>query len=730
MKNPTQKTIRPGRITPIAAALALALSPAITTAAVLEEVMVTANKREQNMQDVGISVSAFSGEQMDALGATNTTDIIQQVPGLQLQSFTPAFTAFNLRGISQNNFQDVLEAPVAVYVNDAYVGSMNAINGQLFDVERVEVLRGPQGTLFGRNATGGLLHYVTKNANEDELNGYVKTSIAEFNKYSLEGAIGGALADNARGRIAARWEKSDGYVENEVGARDSQGADGYALRAALQFDLSDDVTADIIAAYSKDDDVPTGTYVIQAAFPDSIGLGVNDPSVPDAPANKDFSDGGYYDRDSSSVTAKVVWAIDDSLEFTSITNTLALDKFYLEDADGSPTDVTGAFFEFSTAADYSQWSQEFRLSGEGDNFRWQTGLYYLDIEGDYQTIVDENLFGPVPNTAITTTQLNSSNWSVFGQGELDLNDSLILIAGLRWSQDDKDISILTTDDTSNPDFSDDGLPPVVQPQDISGVDTIDYGDYAARLQLNYTTEAGLYFAAYNRGIKGGNWSPGRAIQIENFRHDEEVLHSYELGTKLTLLDGLARLNATVFYYDYQDYQQFSLLDATPQVVNRDATSRGGEIELFLTPGDHWDIVLGLSVIDSEVDSAPTAFPGVENFNVEFPNAPDVSFNTLVRYGWEVAGGEVAFQFDGVYTGEQYLEGTNNPASKEDSYFVGNASVSYTSNEGGWKVAAWLKNFTDEEYRLYHLDLAVVGFTQEVYAPPRWAGVTFSYNFGD
>ena len=141
--------------------MALAI-PVSLQAQVLEEITVTAQKREQNLQDVGISVSAFSGDQIEALGMTNTTEIIQQVPGLDMISFSPNLTALNIRGVSQNNFTDNLEGPVAVYIDDAYIASMNGIHAQMFDMERVEVLRGPQGTLFGRNATGGVIHYLTR----------------------------------------------------------------------------------------------------------------------------------------------------------------------------------------------------------------------------------------------------------------------------------------------------------------------------------------------------------------------------------------------------------------------------------------------------------------------------------------------------------------------------------------------------------------------------------------
>jgi iron complex outermembrane receptor protein len=234
----------------------------------LEEVVVTAAKREQSLQDVGISVSAFSSTQLEQLGATSTTDITQQVPALRLTAYTPAFTVFSLRGVSQNNFQDNLEAPVAVYMDGVYMASMNAINAQLFDMDRVEVLRGPQGTLFGRNETGGLIHFIAKRPTEDDWNGYVEGSVSGFGTSSVEGAIGGALSERVRVRFAAREEQSDGYVKagnafnTPATGQTSHGANGFGLRAMMQIDASDYVKLDLTLAHSKDDDVPSGQYVV------------------------------------------------------------------------------------------------------------------------------------------------------------------------------------------------------------------------------------------------------------------------------------------------------------------------------------------------------------------------------------------------------------------------------------------------------------------------------------
>jgi iron complex outermembrane receptor protein len=729
------------------AIIALLPTPAL---AQLEEVVVSAQKRLQSMQDVGISVTAFSAQQLEDLNIENTTSITQQVPALQLFTYSPAFTVFSLRGISQNNFQDNLEAPVAVYMDGAYVASMNALNTQLFDVDRIEVLRGPQGTLFGRNATGGLLHFVTHRATDTELNGYLEGGVADFSTYSVEGALGGAFSDRLRGRIAGRWETSDGYVEpgtafgRTATGRDSNGANGYAFRGTLQFDATDAILLDLTGAYSRDRDVPTGEYVVSLiGFDPDTGLGAFhnaiDPADPDAgPTNFDrrpitgdgwhhWSDENpYMDRTTRSGTAQVTANLSDGLELVAITNALSLDKFYIEDAGGG-----FGFFPYNTVASYEQWSQEVRLSGERDRFRWQLGGYYLDMTWNtFQSVQGALILGGTSDSQIMSTfgDIDSRNWSAFGQVEFDLSPQWTVIAGLRWSQDDKHIDMRRT-------FADvpEGVPETetfnIDDVAIPGIDDIDYGDYAARAQLNWKPVAGhLLYASFNRGIKGGNWSLDTlgAVAFENLKHGPEKLKSYELGWKADLFEGRARLNTAAFYYDYDDYQAFSLVALVPQVANSDAAAQGGEIELTLSPMQGLNLMLGAAFVDSEVDAVPDVFGGT--VRAEFPTAPSVSLNALVRYEWPALAGLIGAQVDGRWNDDQYLEGTNSEVSFEPAYSVWNASVSYRTNDDRVRFMAYVKNLGDEEYRLYDLDLGLLGFTQQVYAPPRQFGVSAAYRW--
>ena len=408
----------------LSAALSLLL-PLAATGAAIEEVIVTAQKREESIQDVGISISAFSAKQLEQLGVKNTVEVTQQVPGLQLFSYSPAFTVFSLRGVSQNNFQDNLEAPVAVYLDGAYVASMNALNMQLFDMERVEVLRGPQGTLFGRNATGGVIQFLTHKAVEEEANGYLEGMVGDFNAYSVEGAFGGAFSEDVRGRLSGRWEKSDGYVEPgsafgfDATGRDTNGADGYALRGNLQIDASDNVLIDLAAGYAKDDDVPTGVYIVTfvgidpvtgvASFNDAIDPATGDGPM-DFPRTPITGDGFHH------FTASDPFAL--SGDPGSPTGTLHGSRNHLCDRDdyGGPRRRRATRLHHQLDGDgqvlrrglgrrvgvlpvqhdqfVDQVSQELRLSNSEGPFRWHVGAYYLDMTWDtFQSVQGAAILG-------------------------------------------------------------------------------------------------------------------------------------------------------------------------------------------------------------------------------------------------------------------------------------------------------------------------------------------------
>lgn len=768
----------------VAAAVAM---PTGLSAQVLEEIVVSAQKREENLQEIPISVSALTGDQIDALGMKDFTEITQQIPSLQLNAWSPNLTIFNIRGISQNSFTDNLEGPIAIYHDDAYVASMNAISGQLFDMNRVEVLRGPQGTLFGRNATGGLIHYISNDASSEEFNGYIEAEAGDFQRRGLEFAIGGGLGDKMRGRVAGRWAEQDGYVKGvdtflpgggpllfPGSGQDLGSVNALALRANLQVDFTDKLSGDFWLKFAEDNEVDTGGYVFETCELDAngfcpvdqFGRAVTSPGVQDLfglPTDPHLNYNehpGVLDREQKSLTAKFIYDMDSGTEFTWITNFLSVDKFYDEDGDALAVPI----LTFQTFIDYEQFTQELRWSGETDRSRWQVGAYYLDISSDNGTTVtgapafgnllvsgkvlaaggvEDALFDPATGPfngfggalGDQQYQLDSTNWSVFGQADYDLSDQLTLTIGARWSQDDKEINqeVYYTDNF-NPN------PLLVESSAMRaalapGVNEIDYGDWAGRLALNYQmSDTTIIFGSVNRGIKGGNWSTGVGANVTevNFQHAEETVLSYEAGFKTDF--ERARLNATAFYYDYTDYQAFSLAGGGPFVGNSDATAAGGEVELFMNLTDNFDVILGGAFVDSDVDriaginSPVGGGPSPADItNVEFPNAPATSFNYLFRYNFNVFGGNLAAQVDGVWYDDQFLEITNGTGTVQPSYNLTNARLTYTGGSESWSVSAWARNITDETYKLYSLDLGDLGVTT-FYGPPVMYGASLKVSF--
>ena len=763
-----------------------------TGGGIANAIVVTANKRSENLQKVPISVSAFSGEQIDRLGITDTTQVTQQIPSLRVNSWSPNLTIFSLRGISQSNFTDNLEAPVAVYQDNAYIGSMNAISGQLFDIKRVEVLRGPQGTLFGRNATGGLIHYLSEDASQSEFNGYVQGEYGRFNDWSIEGAVGGGLAENVRIRVAARVQQADGYIKSrdtdatalglgilKGSGQDLGGKDGWAARVNLQFDITPDATISLWYKHAEDNHVATGGYVFENCvyldngYCDTDAAGLSDAqngvingitAEPASPWEHFGERAGRLDRVMNSYQGQLEWDFGGAT-LTAITNYLTMDKQYSEDGDALPLVVVNV----DTGVDFKQFSQEVRLSGDTDSFKWQAGAYFLDMKYDGNhavtgaPILDLALAGNGGFSQPTVNQLykvDSQNWSVFAQTDLQLTDQLSLTVGGRYSKDDKSIDYVNvlSDPTYAPQpdpvvlFTDRDLAAVVP-----GVNREKYGDWAARVSLNYqATPDTLLFASWNRGIKGGNWSLSSNIAAQDFRHRPETLNSFEAGFKTSLLDRTLRLNGTLFHYIYDDYQAFSLAAGVPHVFNSDANSTGAELEAFWSPSDRFDAVLGATWQTSSVDSIPATgvqfgpelFPGAPDSQyctnlggvfrcdfpqktiegAELPNAPRFSLNYLLRYNFDTAEGNVAAQVDGVWYDDQFLEVTNGMGSLQKAYNVTNASLSYQHDATGITVTAWGRNVFDKAYRAYALNLGILGVTS-IYAPPATYGVTLKVPFG-
>ena len=742
----------------ITVSISLIFSSSVLTAQVLEEVIVTAQKREQNLQDVGVSVTAFSGEQVRSLGFTRSNDVMAQMPGVSFNSVASGgtFSLPTIRGVSQNDFAQTQEAPNAVYVDGVYLSFLTGLNFALFDMERIEVLRGPQGTLYGRNATGGLFHYVTRKPT-DEFEAYADLTFGSYDQIRSEAAISGPLGDTLKARLAFTSDHHDPWWENRTG-EDRFDKDQYAIRGQLLYEPNDDVSFLLSVNAGAQNDL-AGTYEGTPGGFDAFGRGIDVAGLdfngyrdPDGDAHvSSFNDVGFLDRKMLSVSGTLEWQFE-NVKLTSITAYQSFEYGYQEDCDGTPfnTCVFG-----SGLPDADQFSQEIRFSGEIDNnWRWTAGGYYLKIDNDATSIFNAPDFGGTAFAFHVNSDwsTDTESWAIFGQVEYDFNERWTVIAGLRWTEEDKshiaetrciDFPGIVVGAAACPPgtafyrFSElnalevDPVTFVTGAPAAAAVTKQSVGDWAGKIELDYRpNEDLLLYASITRGNKGPGYNVplDGLVSVADTPFAEETLTSYEIGFKSTLWDGKARLNAAAYYYDYNDYQAFNLLGLTQFIQNRDAEMYGGEVELTLTPAEGWDFLFGASFIDAEVKDVPLP-DFVTIADVEPSQAPSFTFNGLARKQWPMFDGYVAVQMDFNYVDDYFSGLVNAPTTNEDSYVLGNARISYATGDGKWDVAFFVRNIADADIGTYTFDLTgFAGNNLHSYQPPRWFGGQVRYTW--
>ncbi|MDE2494329.1 MAG: TonB-dependent receptor [Alphaproteobacteria bacterium] len=720
----------------LSASLVAFAGPALAAAPApkLEEVIVTAQKRAQNMQKVGIALSAIGAQQLSTLPDSDVTAIVNLIPSVQFNQYSPTLTVFNIRGISQNDFADSQESPIAFYADDVYVSAMGAIAGQMYDLSQIAVLRGPQGTLFGRNATGGVIQ-VTSAAPTNYFSGYLQATGGSFGEYDTEGAISGPLGNSWRGRLSFQTIHHDGYIKNLIGP-DVGSANSYAGRLQLEGDVGHGGDLLIKLWGIRNDHEVSGAYSHRASYPNADGLGVfvqwnvdvygTCPGcdafgykAPGFPFTGSFDRKGLFDRTYGGLTVKYTQAFQ-GFTLTSITNMQVLRKRYGEDSDMSPNPI----FIYDTHQYLLQESQETRLDGQVGRLHWTAGVYLLDINS--RNNYDANVLVAGENI-VYQAKTDTYSAAGFAQLEYALNNQFKVIGGFRYSWDHKKYWYATTDSLipSN-DFA---FNPSLYPDLASRTY---HPDYSYRVELDYTpTDNTLLYASINRGTKAGGFAtpsspPPNPAQLV---FGQEALTSYEAGFKLTLFDDTTRFNGSVFHYDYHNYQAYGFYGLFQQITNNQAYDDGLELELTTTPVNGLVLHAFGSFLSTQVKNLHLPAGTVKDRVM--PQAPHFSGGLSGQYTMPLAaGGDLTLSSDWKYNGTQFLSVMNAPVDKQPAYVVGNVQISYVpSFNNNLELSAFVNNVTDQAYRIYNLDLSgLLTFNQGVFAPPRWYGVTLRYNF--
>jgi iron complex outermembrane recepter protein len=723
----------------------------------MEQIIVTANRRSENLQVVPTSVSAVTAEQLKDLGVTSTTAIAQYVPGVQLMtvnSNTDNF--FSIRGATQNDYAEQQESPVAVYVDGVYLSQAAGTGALLFDTERVEVLRGPQGTLFGRNATAGLVQYISK-APTDHPDGYFETSYGNYNANHTEFAFSDAIVPGLSFRVSVASDYQDPYLKNALYPEKGGGnSNSRAIRLQLLWKPNDAFDANLNlhgvilndrAGLYKFTNVyaDPNNHLLSTFVPANLNpwgtcngcdiLGYKQPSSYDYYTSA--ADIVGYNKEHMLGSTLTMHGHFGELNLTSISDFSLYYKDYNEDSESSPQDEV----QFWTAVDTKQVSQEIHIDNGGDGrVRWVAGLYYLKMNGKYNEGTGQGAeyfaripYGPFPGGDQRYT-IDTKAWSEFAQAEFDLAKDLTLTAGGRWSTDERDFNYNYYGQTAG--FK--GSPydyTVPQPYfqinpALSGdIARIHRSDWSGKLALNYhITQDIMPYVSWNKGLKAGGFStagnPGLPINL--FKFDEEKLYTYEAGIKTEAFDHRVRFNADVFKYAYVGYQAFNTIGVNNFITNNPGKMRGGEAELTVVPVSGLTLRAGLALLDAWIKNI--ALPDGTIADVRPTQAPKTNITASVSYNWGLSfGGTMQVGADYSYRSLLYYSLLNDPASRQAGYGLLNLRAEYTTPDTHWSFKLYGENVANKEYINNAIVSGVSGFGQSSPGMPVTYGIRFSYH---
>ena len=738
-----------------AAAAAATGSEAESDNSSIEQIIVTANRRSENLQLVPTSISAVTSEQIKDLGITSTTGIAQYVPGVQLMtvnSNTDNF--FSIRGATQNDYAEHEESPVAVYMDGVYLSQAAGTGALLFDTERVEVLRGPQGTLFGRNATAGLVQYISK-APTDHPDGYFETSYGNFNANHTELAFSDGIAPGLSFRISLATDYMDPYLTNTLypdkGGGNSNSRAG-RLQIAWKPNDAFDANLNLHGVLLND---RAGLYKFLNVYPDpnNHGLATYLPANLDfwgtcpgcdiigykQPASYDYytqaADIVGYNKEHMAGSTLTMHGHLNALNLTSISDYSLYYKDYNEDSESSPQDLV----QFWTGVDTRQFSQELHLDNGGDGaLRWVTGLYFLKMKGKYISGGGQGdayyaliPFGPGPGDEQRYT-IDTKSWSEFAQAEYDVVKDLTLTAGIRWSTEEKEYDYnyvaQTTGFKGGPD-----LAPVPYFQLNPALDgdaaRIHRSDWSGKLAINYKiTDNIMPYMSWNKGLKAGGFStPGNpSLPTNLYKFDEEKLYAWEVGIKSEAFEHRVRVNADVFDYSYVGYQAFNTIGVNNFITNNPGKMRGGEAELTFVPTAGLTLRLGLALLDAKILNIK--LPDGTVADVRPSQAPRTNVTSSVNYNFHaISDGSVQVGADYSYRSLVYYALLNDPASAQSGYGLLNLHAGYTTADGHWDLRLHAENVGNKKYLNNNIVTGSIGFGQGSPGLPITYGVRIAYH---
>ena len=694
------------------------------------EVIVTAAKRSENVQNVPIAVSAIGGDTVSRSHLTQTDELVTRTPNLQLTSTVGDNTPiFALRGVSMSDYSLNQASPVATYYDEVYKGNFAFLGVAMYDLQRVEVLRGPQGTLYGKNTTGGAVNLISRAPKLGDTSGYLNVGYGNYNRIDANGAVNIPLADKAALRVAFTYATADGWFKQRVaGQPDLAGVNEYAVRASLLLQPSDGVKFVLRAATSYQNPFNYGVY----ATPESvnrIGLGPREIAT-------DFN--GRRHARTYALALTGTFRVADGLTVTSITSYDKGSLDFKEDTDGTAVHL----FEIPYVDRASQIAQDLRLTSDWHGrFNFILGGYFNREKVFNDTTLE---FGANPgltaqdciNSGFSGCLFHNSfdqlktSYAAYTDARFDLVGRLTLRGGLRFTHDTGRQYNFEADALGVDGVLAFNTIPHTTPATEQRFST---DNLSGKIGLDYKpTDGNLLYANYSRGYRARSFNAQAFFSpTELSTAAPEIIDAFEVGSKNRFADRTVTLNLAAFYYKYAN-QQFINVNATTgaQTLQNLPKSRifGGEAELNIRASDALSVHGSLGLLSTKIEQGVVS--GVDVSGHKLSNAPTANLSGGVDATvGRLAGGKLSAHGDVSYVSSQFFEVVNVPRLKQNGYALVGGHIDWESAGGRWNASVWAKNLTDTFYFTSRVDLlAGFGFDYNHLATPRTFGVTLGAKF--
>jgi len=703
----------------------------------LEEVIVTAQKRAQNLQDVAVSAQAFSGEDIRVMGLDSVADLIYTAPSLNAGGLgSGSQQQMGLRGVVDYSRNPGVDPRMGVYIDQVYQGQGYSADQPLLGLETVEILRGPQGTLFGKNTVSGAINLVTKKPSES-FEGEFAVSAGNEGQARYQAYVSGGITDTVSASLALTYDERDGLYQNTVLNKVTGDYDRTSGRAKIHWAPNEKLEATFTYDFSeRASSEPVGVEAALPAFETRAGFESRD--------NTEFSGTALH----------LNYQLDSGVQLVSITSKRDAEFSLIGDDDMLPARIQTTFFDENN----DQFTQEVRLQSADDSeIKWLAGVYYFQADRDTGRYArfDEDLYNVLipplaPFAAALSGQgavpslLEHESLALFGQMEWAMTDALSMTVGFRYTEDEKSVDwrqVNTQDDPATAAFLQGatGLPLTQAPGALFGAVNSEFkgdrkeDDFSPTIAVQYqASEDLLLYARYAGAAKSGGYNADFMTNgLERFEYEQETVDSYELGLKGTFADNTLRVNLAAFEMQFDDFQVFQFLANSSGATSLELTNaaeasiQGVETEITWLPTSNLRFIANATLLDAAYDDFQNPGGGLPFTGNQLPYAPDLKYYLAAQYRTSFAGGVITFDVDYTYVDDQFTDPGNLAVDKIDSYDLLGAKMAFAPATESWELSLWGRNLNDEEYNKVNND-NFLGTPRTVWGDPRMYGVTFTY----